>query len=53
MPIKKNKLAKNILAILCKQEGYKAYYWPKQIKKLLHYNKSKYLIINGLIYYKN
>ena len=50
---KKNKLAKNILAALYKQEGYKAYYWPKQIRKLLHCNKSKCLIVDGLIYYRN
>jgi hypothetical protein len=50
---KKNKFIKNILAILYKQEGYKVYYWLKQIRKLLYYNKSKYLIIDGLIYYRN
>ena len=50
---KENKLAKDILAALCKQEGYKVYYWPKQIRKLFYYNKSKYLIINSLIYYRN
>jgi hypothetical protein len=50
---KENKLVKNMLATLYKQEGYKVYYWPKQIRKLLHCNKSKYLIVNGLIYYKN
>jgi uncharacterized phage-associated protein len=50
---KENKLAKNILAILCKQEGCKIHYWPKQIKKLLYYNKSEYLIIDSLIYYRN
>src|SRR6266702_175869 len=49
---KENKLAKNILVILHKQNGFKAC-WPKQIKKLLHCDKSKYLIINGLIYYRN
>jgi hypothetical protein len=50
---KENKLARDILAALRKQEGYKARRWPKQIRKLLRYNKSKYLIINGLIYYRN
>jgi hypothetical protein len=50
---KENELVKDILAILYKQEGYKVYYWPKQIRKLLYYNKFKCLIINGLIYYKN
>jgi len=42
-----------MLAILRKQEGRKVCYWPKQIRKLLRYNKSKYLIVNGLIYYRN
>ena len=50
---KENKLVRDILAMLCKREGRKVYYWPKQIRKLLYYNKSKYSIINGLIYYKN
>jgi len=50
---KENKLIKDILAILRKQESYKICHWPKQIKKLLCYNKSEYLIINGLIYYRN
>ena len=50
---KENKLARDILAILYKREGCKIYYQLKQIRKLLHYNKSKYLIVNGLIYYKN
>ena len=50
---KENKLVRDILAALYKQEGYEAYYQPKQIRKLLHYNKSKYLIVDGLIYYKN
>ena len=50
---KENKLTKNILAILYKQDGPKARRWPKQIKKLLCCNKSKYSIINGLIYYRN
>src|SRR6266702_4182960 len=49
---KKNKLIKDILAVLCKQDSPKARHWPKQIKKLLHYDKSKYSIINSLIYYK-
>jgi hypothetical protein len=39
--------------MLCKWEGCKAYYWPKKIRKLLRCNKSKCLIIDGLIYYKN
>ena len=50
---KENELIKDILAALHKQEGCKVYYWPKQIRKLLYYNKSEYLIINSLIYYKN
>ena len=50
---KENKLTRNILAALYKREDRKVYRWPKQIRKLLRYNKSKYLIINGLIYYKN
>ena len=50
---KKNKLARNILAILYKQEGHKVRYQPKQIRKLFYYNKFKCLIVNGLIYYKN
>ena len=50
---KENKLARDILAALRKQEGRKVCRWPKQIRKLLHYNKSKYLIVNGLIYYRN
>jgi hypothetical protein len=50
---KENELAKNILAALYKQEGHKVCYWPKQIRKLLHYNKSKCLIVDGLIYYRN
>jgi len=50
---KKNKLARDILAALREQKGRKAYCWPKQIRKLLRYNKSKCLIINGLIYYRN
>jgi hypothetical protein len=41
------------LAILYKQEGYKVCCWPKQIRKLLRYNKSKCSIIDGLIYYRN
>ena len=48
-----NKLTRNILAALRKREDYKARRWPKQIRKLLRYNKSKYLIVNGLIYYRN
>ena len=47
---KENKLVRDILAILYKQKGCKVYYWLKQIRKLLHYIKSRYLIINGLIY---
>jgi len=50
---KENKLTRDMLAALCKWEGRKARYWPKQIRKLLHYNKSKCLIVNGLIYYRN
>ena len=50
---KENKLAKDMLAILCEQDGPKVRRWPKQIKKLLYCDKSKYLIINGLIYYRN
>jgi hypothetical protein len=50
---KENKLARDILAALRKREGCKARRWPKQIRKLLYYNKSKCLIINGLIYYRN
>jgi hypothetical protein len=50
---KENELARDILAILYKREGCKVRYWPKQIKKLLHCDKSKYSIINGLIYYRN
>ena len=50
---KENKLTRNILAILYKQKGYKARRWFKQIRKLLYYDKSKCLIINGLIYYRN
>ena len=50
---KENKLIKDMLATLCKQDGPKARHWPKEIEKLLCYNKSKYLIINSLIYYKN
>jgi len=50
---KENELARNILAALCEWEDRKARCWPKQIRKLLRYNKSKYLIINGLIYYRN
>ena len=50
---KNNKLAKNILAVLYKQKGYKVYYQPKQIRKLFRCNKFKYLIVNSLIYYKN
>jgi hypothetical protein len=42
-----------MLAVLYKQEGYKVHYWPKQIRKLLYCNKSKYLIIDSLIYYRN
>ena len=49
----KNKLARNILAALYKREDYKICCWPKQIRKLLRCNKSKCLIINGLIYYRN
>ena len=50
---KENKLAKDILAALYKQDSLKACYWPKQIRKLLYYNKSKCSIVNGLIYYRN
>ena len=50
---KDNKLAKDIIAVLYKQEGCKVRYQLKQIKKLFHYNKFKYSIVNSLIYYKN
>ena len=50
---KENKLIRDILATLYKWEGCKVCYWPKQIKKLLYCNKSKYLIVNSLIYYRN
>ena len=50
---KENELTRDILAVLYKWEGYKVYYWPKQIKKLLHCNKSKCSIVDGLIYYRN
>jgi len=50
---KENELARNMLAALHKRKDYKARYWPKQIRKLLRYNKSKCLIVNGLIYYRN
>jgi len=50
---KENKLARDILATLREQEGRKACRWPKQIRKLLRYNKSECSIINGLIYYRN
>jgi hypothetical protein len=50
---KENELARDILAVLHKQEGCKVYYWPKQIRKLLYYNKSEYSIVDGLIYYRN
>jgi len=50
---KENELARDILAALREQEGRKVRRWPKQIRKLLYYNKSKCLIINGLIYYRN
>ena len=50
---KENKLARDILATLYKRKGRKVCYWLKQIRKLLHCNKSKCLIIDGLIYYRN
>jgi len=50
---KENKLARNMLAALREWEDCKVYRWPKQIRKLLRYNKSKYLIVDGLIYYRN
>ena len=50
---KENELAKDILAALREQEGHKAYCWPKQIRKLLHCDKSKCSIVDGLIYYRN
>ena len=50
---KENELARDILAALYKQEGHKARYQPKQIRKLLRYNKSEYSIVDSLIYYKN
>jgi len=43
----------DILTILREWEGYKIRCWFKQIKKLLHYDKSEYSIIDGLIYYRN
>jgi len=50
---KENELARDMLAALCEWEGCKACRWPKQIRKLLRCNKSKCLIVNGLIYYRN
>jgi hypothetical protein len=50
---KENKLARDILAALREREGRKVRRWPKQIRKLLRCNKSKYSIVNGLIYYRN
>jgi len=50
---KENELVRDMLAALCKWEGRKAHRWPKQIRKLLRYNKSKCLIVDGLIYYRN
>ena len=50
---KENELARDILAILYKQKSCKARRQPKQIRKLLCCNKSKYLIVDSLIYYKN
>ena len=50
---KENELTRDILAALREQEGYKVRRWPKQIRKLLRCNKSKCLIVNGLIYYRN
>jgi len=50
---KENELARNILAALHKQKDHKVRCWPKQIRKLLRYNKSKCLIVDGLIYYRN
>ena len=42
-----------MLAVLYKQKGCKVRCWPKQIRKLLHCNKSEYSIVNSLIYYRN
>ena len=50
---KENELARDILAVLYKQEGRKACCWFKQIRKLFYCNKFKCLIVNGLIYYRN
>jgi len=50
---KENELARNILAALHERKDCKVRYQPKQIRKLLRYNKSKYLIVDGLIYYRN
>jgi len=50
---KENELARDMLAALCEREGRKVRRWPKQIRKLLRYNKSECLIVDGLIYYRN
>ena len=50
---KENELVRDMLAVLYKQKGCKVCCWPKQIRKLLYYNKSKCLIVDGLIYYRN
>jgi len=50
---KENELARDMLAALCEWEGRKARCWPKQIRKLLRCDKSKCLIVDGLIYYRN
>ena len=39
--------------MLCKQDSLKTHCWPKQIKKLLHCDKSRCSIVNGLVYYRN
>ena len=50
---KDHELAKDMLAALHEQESCKACCWPKQIRKILHCNKSECSIVNGLIYYRN
>ena len=50
---KDHELAKDMLAALHEQESSKACCWPKQIRKILHCNKSECSIVNGLIYYRN
>jgi len=50
---KENKLTRDMLAALHKQEGCKARCWPKQIRKSLHCDKSECSIVDSLIYYRN